>query len=367
MKKKVLALFLALVMVASLTACASNSQNSAAVSGNAATATASQGAAVETPSAEAVKSEDVGEPVTLVFSSCAVPTDAHAEAQEVFKQTVESISGGNITVEVHNNSTLFNQDNEHAALFAGDVDMIYSSSSWLTTGSPWLSMFMAAYLYNDYDHMKAVMSGEIGQTVFETVEEEQGIKVLASYYLGSRIINTREDIGCMTSRESLNGLNLRVPNAASWIMMGEALGASPTPLAYSEVYLALQTGTVDGQDNPLPSTYNAKFYEVAPCINMTNHLIADVWPVMNIDKWNSLTAQQQEWVMQAIEVAGKYCDSTNLQREANLVSTMETAGVTFYYPDTAALAEEVLAYYLADTEYTSTWDMDLFQQIRDMA
>lgn len=366
MKKKVLVLFLALILVVSFGACSKSSETAADSVETETTDTqeASQNESTETETEETV---DVGEPITLVFSSCAVPSDAHAEAQEVFKQTVESLSDGNITVEVYNNSTLFNQDNMHAALLDGDVDIIYEASSFLATGSPWLSMFMTAYLFNDYDHMKDVLNGEIGQNVFKRVEEEQGMKVLNSFYLGARVINTREDISLITSTADLNGLNLRVPNANSWIKMGEALGASPTPVAYSEVYLALQTGSIDGQDNPLPTTYNAKFYEVAPCINITNHLMADVWPVMNIDKWNSLSQQQQEWIIQAIKVAGEYCDSTNLQREANLISTMEEEGVTFYYPDTAVLAKEVLAYYLTDTEYTASWDMDLFQQIRDMA
>ena len=358
------ALFVLLVSCGSTTTTANTTQTTQPTTGSQAGTQATTKQATTAKPTTATKAEN--KPVKIIFSSAAVPVDAHAEAQNEFKKVVEQVSGGNIKVEVYNNSTLFNQENEHAALINGDVDIIYSGSSWLATNSPWVSMFTAAYLFNNFDHMQKVMNGEIGQAMFKRIAQEQGIMPLASYYLGSRIINLRKDIK-IGSRADLAGINLRVPNSESWIMMGRALGSNPTPLAFGELYLGLQTGTVDGQDNPLPSTYNAKFFEVTKSISMTNHLISDVWPTINVKKWNSLTEEQQGWVMQGIKAGLEYCNKTNLEREQSLVDTMKKAGLTFYYPDTKAYAEEVLAYYLEDKIFTAKWDMELFKQIRNMS
>lgn len=131
--KKLIAMLLALVMLLALCACGQT----------AAPAAQPTAAPAEDPAAEPVEepTDDVGEPVNLIFSIAAVPTDAHGAAQKVFKETLESISGGNMTVECYDSGTLYGQDTEHDALKNGDVDMIYSSASWLTDGSPWISMF----------------------------------------------------------------------------------------------------------------------------------------------------------------------------------------------------------------------------------
>ena len=137
--KKLIAMLLALVMLLALCACGQT----------AAPAEQSTAAPAEEPAAEPVEepTDDVGEPVNLIFSIAAVPTDAHGAAQKVFKETLESISGGNMTVECYDSGTLYGQDTEHDALKNGDVDMIYSSASWLTDGSPWISMFTAGYVF----------------------------------------------------------------------------------------------------------------------------------------------------------------------------------------------------------------------------
>ena len=139
-------------------------------------------------------------------------------------------------------------------------------------------MFTAGYLFNSYDHMTATLNGEVGQEVFQKISDEQGLLPLGAWYLGSREISLSEDRAIKTP-EDLNGVNLRMPNSEAWLFLGEALGANPTPMSFSELYLALQTGAVDGQDNPLGSVESAKFYEVQKSITLTHHLVDSVWPV----------------------------------------------------------------------------------------
>lgn len=339
---------------------ASTDAGSSAAATEAASATTE--AAAEASTAEAAPAADAGEPVNLVFSIAAVPTDAHGMAQQTFKETLESISGGNMTVECYDSGTLYGQDTEHDALKNGDVDMIYSSASWLTDGSPWISMFTAGYVFQSYDHMTKVMNGDIGKDVFRRVADEQGIIPLGCFYLGTRQISLSEDKQISTPAD-LNGVNLRMPNSDAWVFLGKAMGANPTAIAFNDLYLALQTGTVDGQDNPLPTVRSAKFYEVQKSISLTNHLVDSVWPTMNIDTWNKLTETQKGWVLEAVEAARQTCDETNLQIESEVQDFLKEQGLSIYEADVQAFSEHVLDAYLNDP-ISDTWDKDLLEQIR---
>lgn len=318
-------------------------------------------AALVLPMAFAQASTEV-KPVELVYTMTAVPTDAHAGAMRVFKETVEKVSGGQIKVLTYDSASLFKQEQEVSAVKSGQADMTATAASWLTDGSPWVSMFTAGYIFKTYDHMTSVLNGPVGQEVFDRIAKEQGIRPLGAQYLGTRQLNLVEDREIKTPAD-LKGVNLRMPNSDSWIFLGKALGANPTPISFSELYMALQTKTVDGQDNPLPSTKNAKFYEVTKSITITNHLVDSVWPAINEAKWQSLTAQQKAWVMEGVKAGIEYCDTTNLKAEAELVDYFKSAGMKIYYADLDAFSEHVLAQYLA-SPYAKSWDKAMFEKVQ---
>jgi tripartite ATP-independent transporter DctP family solute receptor len=304
-------------------------------------------------------------PIELVYTMTAVPTDAHAGAMMVFKETVERVSGGKIKVLTYDSASLFKQEQEVSAVKSGQADISAVAAPWLTDGSPWISMFTAGYIFQSYDHMTSVLNGEIGKQVFERVAKEQGVRPLGAEYLGTRQLNLVDDKAIRTPAD-LRGVNLRMPNSDSWLFLGRALGANPTPISFSELYMALQTRTVDGQDNPLPSTRNAKFYEVTKSITITNHVVDSVWPAINEARWQSLTAQQKEWVMEGIRAGIKYCDETNLKAEAELVQFFKDAGLKVYEADLNAFSKAVLDQYL-NSDYAKTWDMDTFNKIQAAA
>ncbi len=307
---------------------------------------------------------DLGPEVKLVATLTAVSTDTHAQAMKVFKEKVEELSGGNIKVELYTDAVLFTQEEELVAVVGGDADMTLTSASWLTTGSPWISMFTAGYVFKNYDHMTKVLNGDIGKDVFERVSKEQGLLPLAAFYLGSREISLSQDKAIKTP-EDLKGINLRMPNTEAWLFLGRALGANPTPISFSELYLALQTGVVDGQDNPLPTVESAKFYEVQKSITLTHHLVDSVWPAINTAKWESLTPAQQDIVRQAVEAARQFCDDTNNEREANLVAFFKEKGLSIYEADVDAFTKHVTDFYLNDP-ISDSWDKDLLSKIQSM-
>ncbi|MBP3411512.1 MAG: sialic acid TRAP transporter substrate-binding protein SiaP [Clostridia bacterium] len=300
----------------------------------------------------------------ITVTLTAVSTDTHAKAMMEFEKYVEEASNGELQVEVYTDAVLFTQEEEVIAVAGNDAQMSLISASWLTAGSPWVGMFAAGYTFKSYDHMTKVLNGEIGAEAFAKIGEEQNVLPLGAWYLGSRQISLSEDKHIKTPAD-LNGINLRMPNSDAWILLGKAIGANPTPISFSELYLSLQTGVVDGQDNPLPTVESAKFYEVQKSITITNHLVDSVWPAINVDFWNGLTEAQQKIVLDGVEAGRKFCDETNLGREAELVEFFKEQGLSVYEADLDAFAEHVQAYYL-ESPTSADWDLELLEQVKAM-
>jgi len=302
----------------------------------------------------------------LRFATVGVPNDAHTKALYVFEEEIEKLSEGRIEVSIHHSGQLFTQEAGHAALRRGTLAMDYLSPSWLTEYIPAMSMFSAGYLFKDYEHMTKVMNGPIGQKLYEEVAETIGARPLGAFYLGTRQLNLRDIGRKVMTPDDLKGVKLRMPNAPAWLFLGRALGANPTPVSFTELYMALKTGTVDGQDNPLPTDRNAKFYEVTDQIILTDHLVDMVLPCINEELWQKMDDELHEYMYQAIEKARQACDKLNLEQEAELVAFFREQGLDVYVPDKEAFMTRVQNAYLEDKEMSKTWDMKLFEEIQSM-
>jgi tripartite ATP-independent transporter DctP family solute receptor len=300
---------------------------------------------------------------TLTFSSVSVPDDAHTKAMYVFKEELERLTNGEIRVDVYPGGQLFTQEQEPMALRRGTLDMALIGPNWFAEYVPYTSMFAAAYMFRDYKHMSEYFNGPLGQKLYDDVARITGFRPLATYYLG---LNLR-DIGReVRTPQDMKGVKLRMPNTPAWLFMGKALGANPTPISFTEVYMALKTGTVDGQDNPLPTDKNAKFYEVTKYIILTDHYVNPIMPTINEVKWNALGPDYQAKVLQAVEKARQFCDETNLKAEAELVEFFKQQGMTIITPDKEAFMKYAQKMYLDNKEISGTWKMELFDQIQAM-
>jgi tripartite ATP-independent transporter DctP family solute receptor len=300
----------------------------------------------------------------IVFTTASVTEEAHTKVLvEYVKPRLVELTGGRVTLEVHDSSSLFSQDDELPATIRGNATMCYTDGTWLATYMPSTSMFSAGYIFKDLTHMNKVLNGEIGQALFKSVAEKVGVRPLASYYIGSRTINLKNPNPAMTP-EDLKGVKLRMPNSEAWLMLGKALGANPTPVAFSELYTALATGTVDGQDNPLTATEEGKFYEVTKSISLTNHQIGTVWPAINEKFWQSLGPELQKLVLQAFVEGIEYNNKIVIAKENSLVAFFKSKGLNIATPDVAAFKKQVNDYYLQQKDFIKNWDMDLFEKIR---
>ncbi|WP_316359847.1 TRAP transporter substrate-binding protein DctP [Devosia sp.] len=260
------------------------------------------------------------------------------------------------TFEPHWNGTLFQQGTELEAIASGDLEMSITSAQELATFFPEWSVFAAGYVLQSAEHQVRVFNDPLMDPFKEKVESELGVRLLAPMYLGRRQVNLRQprsEIDVKTPAD-LAGVNLRMPGTDAWQFLGRALGANPTPMAFTEVYTALQTGAVDGQDNPLPTVVDAKFYEVTKQIALTSHLVDWNFIAISAEVYNGMTAEQQAAVTAAAVAAADSGRAAQLAKEEELVAFLEEKGLEIYEPDVAAFRTAVQSAYLT-SDFAASW------------
>lgn len=262
------------------------------------------------------------------------------------------------------NGTIFAQGTELDAISRGNLEMSITSAQELAQFFPEFSIFTAGYVHQDAAHQVAVFNDPLMDAFKAKAEDELGVKLLSVMYLGRRQVNLRQspdDLKVMTPAD-LAGVNLRMPGTDAWQFLGKALGAAPTPMAFSEVYTALSTGAVDGQDNPLPTVVDAKFYEVTNQIVLTSHLVDLNYIAIGKGVWDSMSADQQAMVQKAADAAAESGRQKQLEKESNLVAFLKDQGMTIYEPDLAAFRNQVQSMYL-DSEFAATWPEGVLDKI----
>lgn len=294
------------------------------------------------------------QPITLKISTQSVPDDWHTEALYVFQEYLEENAPDAFDVQVYPSGQLFPGDAELAALQRGNLEMAYISAQTLVQmGFADVSPLTAGYVVKSPEQLCSIWRSDLGNEWRSRIAEEHGVYLLDDLYLGTRQLNLRTTDRVETPAD-LEGIKLRMPPSDAWLFLGRALGATPTPLAFGELYLGLQTGTVDGQDNPLPTVRAAKFYEVTEQIVLTDHLVDGVILSISGRVWDRLDEAQQQLIWDASHAALQYNNTQRVEDEAGLVAFFESEGLDVYAPDTEAFRSTVLSAYL-DSEFSADW------------
>jgi len=265
------------------------------------------------------------------------------------------------------NGTLFAQGTELEAIAGGNLTMPIASAQELAQFFPEFSIFATGYVHQDAAHQVRVFNDPLMDPFKKTAEEELGVKLLSVMYLGRRHVNlrqTRAELDVQTPAD-LAGVNLRMPGTDAWQFLGSALGASPTPLAFSEVYTSLSSGAIDGQDNPLPTVVDQKFYEVTKQIALTSHLVDLNYIAFSKETWDGLTADQQLTVQRAADAAAAYGRLKQLDKENNLADFIRSQGVEIYTPDLEAFRTHVQAQYVG-SEAAASWPKGVLERINEL-
>jgi len=297
----------------------------------------------------------------LRISSPAVPDDWHAKMWTVFKDSLEKSAPGEFDVQSNLNATLFKQGAESAAMARGNLELATLSAFDIAKFVPEFSVFTAGYMVRDPAQQQKIFQGPIGAEMFKAVADKMDVTPLATAYLGTRQLNLREVRKVQTPAD-LKGVKLRMPGSKEWLFLGEALGATATPLAFGEVYLGLKTGTIDGQDNPLPSVRAAKFYEVTKQIVLTSHLVDSLFIAISNKSLAALTSAQRQKVTAAAQAAAQYNNENRLKEESQMLDFFRKEGLQVTTPDLDAFHKAVQQRY-QNSDYAKAWPPGLVERI----
>jgi TRAP-type C4-dicarboxylate transport system substrate-binding protein len=294
---------------------------------------------------------------TLRFAAVFSDKDIRANMMQLFAKEVEK----DFKVDLFLNASLFKQGTELVALQRDNLEMGNIAPQDISKQIPAWSILTSAYLFRDANHLSAFWSSDLGAQYKRQAEEQVKIKLLGPTFFGTRQVGLKPSKKINTPAD-LAGVKLRMPPGDAWQLLGRSLGANPTPMAYAEVYTGLQTGAIDGQDNPLPNVQNMKFNEVMSQIVLTSHLVGYDLLAVNLKTWNGMPAARQKAFQAAADKAMAWSTAEHLKREAELADGFRKQGLQVYVPDQNAFRAHAQKVYLASDE-AREWPKGMLEKI----
>src|SRR5699024_1894946 len=244
---------------------------------------------------------------------------------------------GEITIEIHPNATLGGEGEAVEQVMDGSLEMTtLAPDSNFSNTVPEMNVFGIPYLFEDRDHAYSTLDGEIGDELL-ALSEENNMKGIGWWEIGFRHIsnNTRE----INEPSDMEGLQIRVQPSPVWEDHMRALGASPTPVDFNELYSALDQGVVDGQENPLPTIESMRFYEVQQYVSLTGHTYNPAITHMNLGVWDGLSEEHQQTIQEASDETTDYHRELLAEKEEEIIELLEENGVTVTEPNRDAFRE----------------------------
>ncbi len=293
----------------------------------------------------------------LRFSAVFSEQDIRAQMMQKFGEAI----AGEYTLKPYYGGTLFKQGTELVALQRGNLEMGNIAPQDISNQVPAWSILTSAYLFRDADHLRKFFASDAGTEMKAMAEKQLGIHILGPTYFGTRQVGLVPKKKINTPAD-MAGIKLRMPGGEAWQFLGEALGANPTPMAYAEVYTGLQTGAIDGQDNPLPNVENMKFYEVMSQIVLTSHLVGFDLLVVSSKVWDAMSPEEQQAFDKAADDAIAWSTAEHVKREGELAAFFKEKGLEVYTPDVDAFRAYAQKKYL-DSSLAKDWPAGMLDRI----
>jgi tripartite ATP-independent transporter DctP family solute receptor len=300
-------------------------------------------------------------PTNLRFSAVFSEQDIRAEMMKRFAEDIKALG---FALQPYYGGTLLKQGTELVAMQRGNLEMGNIAPQDISNQVPAWSIVTSAYLFRDADHLKKVFAGDVGQQLKKMASDQLGIHILGPTYFGARHVGLKPKKRINTPAD-MAGIKLRMPGGDAWQFLGQSLGANPTPMAYAEVYTGLQSGAIDGQDNPLPNVQNMKFYEVSSQIVLTSHLVG--FDLLSVSKkvWDAMPPEKQAAFQAAADKAIEWSTQEHLKKEAELATFFKSQGLEVYTPDVRAFREFAQKKYLT-SELAKSWPAGMLDKINAM-
>lgn len=272
--------------------------------------------------------------ITLKLGHIANEQNPWHKASLKFAEEVAKRTQGRIEVKVYPNDSLGKEIDLINGMQLGTADMTITGES-LQNWAPKAALLAIPYAYPTLEKMDQVASGPIGKEIEEEIIRKAMVRPIAYFARGPRELTSNREI---KTPDDLQGLKLRVPNVPLFVKVWKALGASPTPMAFSEVFTSLQNGTIEAQENPLSLIDSATFYEVQKYVNRTDHVRGWIYLAISEMKWQQLSDMDKKAVMESAKVAQDYERELFLADEAQLEKKLTDKGMIFVDADKSAFA-----------------------------
>lgn len=274
-------------------------------------------------------------------------------------EQIEERTEGRYSVEVFSDSQLGSESQLSEGLTLGTVDMAYLGALFASRSYGPIAIAEAPYMLRDMDHWEAYFTSDLFEEHKEGFSEATGHQVLAPTYYGARHVTSNTRI---ETPEDMQGLRIRVPDAPLYTLFPRAVGASPTPIAFAEVYLALQQGVVGAQENPLPTILAQRFYEVQQYISLTGHIRNSLLTVASGAVWDGMSEEDQEIFRDAFSEAALKASQDIRDSEAALVQEFrDMDGTEIIEVDVSRFLEVVQPHLTGDD---ATWSDEDFERIQ---
>ena len=271
---------------------------------------------------------------------------------------LEERTDGRLGIEVFPASSLGKEVDINEGLGLGTVDIIYTGQLFAGRAYGPIAIGGAPYMFRDYEHWDAFRNSDLFAELSQGYTDATGNRIEAMTYYGERHVTSNEPI--MTPAD-MEGLKIRVPNAPLYMMFPEAVGANPTPIAFAEVYLALQQGTVDAQENPLPTIEAKKFYEVQSDINMTGHITDGLLTIVGGPAWGSLSEEDRAALQEVVTEAADCATQQIIQKEGELAQFFRDEGLAVNEVDREPFREATMKLHMGPD---ATWDQETYDRLQ---
>jgi tripartite ATP-independent transporter DctP family solute receptor len=276
-------------------------------------------------------------------------------ASEIKKRT-----NARYEIEVFPASTLGKETDINQGLTLGTVDIIYTGQLFAGRTYGPLAIGGAPYMFRDFDHWKRYATSPLFRQLSDGYQKAGGNKVVAITYYGERHVTSNKPIN---RPEDMKGLKIRVPDAPLYTMFPRAVGANPTPIAFAEVYLALQNGTVDAQENPLPTIDAKKFYEVQKYIVLTGHITDAILTIVAGGTWDKLSDADKQVFDAVLKEAAARATSEIIDIEKKMSAEFEARGKTVVRVDRKPFRDATVKLHNGPD---ATWPREVYDQLQKL-
>lgn len=281
---------------------------------------------------------DVSKKYVLKLGTNTATSNAENQFALKLSELVKQKTNGNVDIQVYDSAKLGDHKERLEGLKMGTIDMTQTSVGYMAAYEPIMAMFESPYLFKDEIQQNHVYNGQVGKQIADTLSKD-GYIVIQYMELGERdITNSKKPI---KTPSDLAGLKLRVPDTQSSIDALKAMGASPTPMAFAELYMSLQQKVVDGQENPLDTTDSSKFYEVQKYLSLTGHQRLEQVLLFSKMNWEKLPKEYQTIMLDSAKEANDYLIKLVSENKNKMLDDLKSKGMQVNEVDMQAFMDKV--------------------------